>query len=235
MGLKFFREMEDFDQSVGRLIDEVPEIEIPRGRRSPPVPLEAEGEECDESDIEYTRREGGQLFRIDRSALPRWFVDPRVQVRSSPGMGKGCFATSRIEKNTLIESAPVILVHGDTFQNLNEYNGGTHKLSEYPFSWGRDGMCAIALGYGGIYNHSPDPNTVWRPSYEHESIQYTTSREIEEGEEIFIRYLPLNRLDSLWFEDEASIEAANVWRDQRSSSAIDINSLDRRSIGRLTL
>lgn len=150
-------------------------------------------------------------------------------------MGKGCFATARIEKNTLIESAPVILVHNDTFKNLNEYNGGTHKLSEYPFSWGRDGMCALALGYGGIYNHKPEPNVVWRPSYEHESIQYTTCRDIEEGEEIFIRYLPLNRLDSLWFEDSASIEAANVWREQRVSNSIDINNLDRRSTGKLTL
>ena len=152
----------------------------------------------------------------------------------TPGMGKGCFATSRIDKNTLIESCPVILVHGDTFQNLNELNGGVHKLSEYPFSWGRDGMCAIALGYGGIYNHRPDPNVVWRPSYEHESIQYTTSRAIEAGEEIFIRYLPLNRLDSLWFEDPDSIKAADVWRKQKSSSAIDVRNLEIDSRGRFT-
>lgn len=228
--------MGDYDRSVTtrRLVDDdIPDIEIPRGWRPPPTPIESE-EETD-ANVEYVRKEGGQLFRASRDDLPRWFTDPRVQVRSSPGMGKGCFATARIEKNTLIESAPVILVHNDTFKNLNEYNGGTHKLSEYPFSWGRDGMCALALGYGGIYNHKPEPNVVWRPSYEHESIQYTTCRDIEEGEEIFIRYLPLNRLDSLWFEDSASIEAANVWREQRVSNSIDINNLDRRSTGKFIL
>lgn len=229
--------MGDYDRQapVGRLVDEVPDIEIPRGLRAPPTPMEADVDESDDVDIEYTRRERSSIFKVAREDLPRWFIDSRVEVRNTPKMGKGCFALEDIEKNTLIESAPVILIHNDTFRNLNEYNGGVHKLSEYPFSWGRDGMCALALGYGGIYNHSHDPNVVWRPSYEYESIQYTTSRDIRRGEEIFIRYLPLNRLDSLWFEDEASIEAANVWREQKYSKSIDINSLEPRSIRKLTL
>lgn len=231
--MKFFREAMDWElRGYKRTIaDEVPDIEIPTGRRFPPIPHETDE---DEANIEYVKRESQSIFRIDRSELPRWFIDPRVQVRITDHMGKGCFALSKIERNTLIESAPVILVHGDTFANLNEYNGGTHKLSEYPFAWGRDGMCAIALGFGGIYNHSPEPNVTWRPSYEHESIQYTACRDIEEGEEIFIRYLPLNKLDSLWFDDPASVEAANIWRDLGGSTRmIDVKTITRSAMGKI--
>lgn len=228
--MKFFREAREWELIGSRRTtpEEVPDIEIPGLHRRAPIPHEME-----EDEVEYVKRESQTLFRTDRSALPQWFIDPRVQVRTTPHMGKGCFTLGRIERNTLIESAPVILVHGDTFANLNEYNGGTHKLSEYPFAWGRDGMCAIALGYGGIYNHSHDPNVTWRPSYEHESIQYTACRDIEEGEEIFIRYLPLNKLDSLWFEDPNSIEVAGVWRDQTGPARIiDIRSISKGIAGK---
>ena len=198
--------------------------EIPKGRRPLPMPMVAD--DAEDLEVNYVRKTSGSIFRVAREDLPRWFIDHRVEVRMTPSMGKGCFALEDIEKNTLIESAPVILVHNDTFRNLNEFNGGVHKLSEYPFSWGRDGLCAIALGYGGIYNHKPSPNVVWRPSYEHESLQYTTSKDIRAGEEIFIRYLPLDRLDHLWFEDSDSQLAADVWRRDKSVSMGDIRTWD---------
>ena len=177
-------------------------------------------------EVTFVKKEGTKLFTVPRANLPRWFIDHRVEVRMTSNMGKGCFALEHIEKNTLIESAPVILLHRDTFKNLNDYNVGVHKLSEYPFTWGMDGMCAIALGYGGIYNHSHDPNTVWRPNHEYESIQYTTCRDIEAGEEIFVRYLPLDRLDQLWFEDPASEAEALKWKKEFHMSMGDIRTWD---------
>jgi len=164
----------------------------------------------DES-VHYYKKGESKLFTQIRSDLPRFFVDPRVQVRMTPNMGKGVFALEDIPKNTLIESAPVILVHKDTFSNLNSFNGGTHKFSEYPFGWGRDGLCAFALGYGGIYNHKVNCNLAWRPNYDYESMQYTTTRDIMAGEEIFIRYVPLYRLSDLWFEDEESEKYAKAY------------------------
>ncbi len=167
-------------------------------------------------DVHFTYiKEDTKYFAPARRDLPQFFIDSRVQVRMTPKMGKGCFATKDIEKHTIVESAPVILVHQDTFSNLNQYNGGKHKLSEYPFGWGRDGIVAFSLGYGGIYNHRVEPNLSWRPDYENESLTYTSLRDISAGEELFIRYVPLTKLDALWFSDEESESYAEVYRDQK--------------------
>lgn len=220
--MKFFREPDEY-QALREKDETLPEI--PSQAKKSPMPI-ALGDEEQDALITYSKKEGTRLFTVSRESMPRWFIDRRVEVRMTPKMGKGCFALDRIEKNTLIESAPVILVHRDTFKNLNDYNGGTHKLSEYPFSWGVDGMCAISLGYGGIYNHSVNPNVVWRPNHEYESLQYTTSRDIEAGEEIFVRYLPLDKLDHLWFEDPASEAEALKWKKENRTNLGDIRTWD---------
>lgn len=219
--MKFFREMKDYQSSVAEE-DWLPEI--PHRIKKSPVPLHPE--DGDDHNVTFVKKEGTKLFTVPRENMPRWFIDRRVEVRMTTNMGKGCFALERIEKNTLIESAPVILVHRDTFRNLNDYNEGTHKLSEYPFSWGVDGLCAISLGYGGIYNHKVNPNVVWRPNYEYESLQYTTCRDIEAGEEIFVRYLPLDRLDQLWFEDPESESEAIKWKKEKRTDMGDIRTWD---------
>lgn len=176
------------------------------------VIMEISSNPDDDSELTYIKEEDAKYFAACRRDLPRFFIDSRVQVRMTPNMGKGCFALKDIEKNTVVESAPVILMHQDTFTNLNDYCGGTHKLSEYPFGWGRDGVVAISLGYGGIYNHNVIPNLTWRPDYEAESLTYTTCRDIVAGEELFIRYVPLSKLDTLWFFDEESDKYANQYR-----------------------
>ena len=161
-------------------------------------------EGLDENAVVTYKRGENKYFTASRKDLPQFFIDARVQVRMTSTMGKGCFALEKIEKNTVVESAPVIFLHKDTFSNLNAYNGGTHKLSEYPFSWGREGLVAFSLGYGGIYNHRVHPNLSWRPNYQTDSLQYTAVRDIEAGEELFVRYVPLSRLGDLWFSDEES-------------------------------
>lgn len=217
---RFFREMSQFES------DRDPDSNFIEGKSLYERPFSAkknlsepgmdfsEDEFADFSDPDITvtyKRDDKKLFTCSRNNLPQFFIDARVQVRMTSNMGKGCFALEKIEKNTVIESAPVIFLHRDTFVNLNEYNGGTHKLSEYPFSWGRDGLVVFALGYGGIYNHKVDPNLSWRPNYQMETIQYTAVRDIEAGEELFIRYVPLHKLGDLWFSDEESEERAKLY------------------------
>jgi hypothetical protein len=163
--------------------------------------------ELDESELVLKKTESSKtLFSTPRDQLPDFFIDSRVQVKMTDAMGMGCFAIDDIPVNTIIESCPVILVHSDTFINLNQYNGGRHKLSEYPFGWGRDGLCAFALGYGGLYNHKAFPNVAWRPNHKIQSIQYVTKEDVKKGSELFIRYLPLDNLEMLWFSDDDSEE-----------------------------
>ena len=198
MSSKFFREMTPFE---------------PREEKYHYIPQEKfrlrttiiENSEFEDDELVYTEaREKEVNFSTCRDHLPQFFIDSRVQVRMTETMGMGCFSLDDIPKNTLIESSPVLLVHNDTFKNLNSMNGGKHKLSEYPFSWGRDGCLAFSLGYGGLYNHNPFPSVVWRPNYEFQSMQFVTTRSVTKGEELFIRYLPLSKLENLWFYDEDS-------------------------------
>lgn len=163
------------------------------------------GFDFDDSELTYKKSDINSVsFSAPRDSLPQFFIDSRVQVRMTETMGMGCFANDDIPVNTIIESCPVILVHKDTFSDLNVFHGSVHKLSEYPFNWGRDGLCAFALGYGGIYNHKPFPNVAWRPNHEIQSIQYVTKLDVKKGSELFIRYLPLSSLENLWFYDEES-------------------------------
>ena len=56
----------------------------------------------------------------------------------------------------MIERVPVV-----TFDVQEIFNPVRRsKLAEYVFKWG-DGVVAIALGYGSLYNHSYDPNAAF--------------------------------------------------------------------------
>ena len=157
----------------------------------------------DEADITYTKNDRSDMFSSRREQYPDFFIDRRLECRMTKDMGRGVFANDDIPKDIIIESAPVILCHGNLLHELVAIHGKV-SLSEYPFGWGKNGLMAIAMGWGGIYNHKARPNAIWRPNYELETIEYRTSRAIEKGEQIFIRYLPIWQLENLWFEDEES-------------------------------
>jgi|MDTB01.2.fsa_nt_gb hypothetical protein len=155
----------------------------------------------------------GKLFIEDRmSKYPKWFIDPRLEIKESPGKGLGVFATAPIKMHDLIESAPVIVCSHATFTYLSEEfcpDGMTrHILSDYPFNWAEAGSAcrsevAFSLGWGGIYNHSSfDPNIFWRPNLGLPSLEFWAKRDIEAGEEVCSRYCPIGGLDNLWFDTE---------------------------------
>ena len=164
--------------------------------------------EQEADDIVTYKKGDSEFFNSNhRSSLPNFFIDERVRCAPAGKMGNGCFALEDIPANTLIESAPVILVHQDILKEIVAIHGHT-VLSDYPFGWGRDGLMAISMGYGGIYNHKAYPNLTWRPNYEVTSLEYRTTRDIEKGEQLFVRYLPLYKMHALWFEDEESENVA---------------------------
>lgn len=118
-----------------------------------------------------------------------------TEVRGSPGRGRGVFATRRYQEGDVIEVCPVIVLPEGEARRID----GT-RLYDYYFGWGPDGrQAAIALGYGSLYNHSVNPNAVYRKDPELEMISFIATKPILPGEEIFITYNP-GPGSRLWFD-----------------------------------
>src|SRR5207248_5443325 len=58
----------------------------------------------------------------------------------------------------------------------------------YQFGWRIKGTTAIVLGYGALYNHSPEPNAAWENDPDENFIHFFTLRPIKKGEEITTDY-----------------------------------------------
>lgn len=99
--------------------------------------------------------------------------------------GRGIFAARNFIAGEVVECAPVLVVdcgHYD-LQAL---------LRKYTFSWKgltgvHDGQ-AIALGYGGLYNHSNPANMRYSADAENQCIFFIAERSISIAEELTINY-----------------------------------------------
>ena len=98
-------------------------------------------------------------------------------------MGRGVFAGRAYRKGEVIEVCPVIRLPA----NAEGTAGG--GLEYYVFQWGEGGReLAVALGYGSLYNHSPNANARFNPRATTDDIVFRAVRDIAEGEQIFIDY-----------------------------------------------
>jgi SET domain-containing protein len=104
----------------------------------------------------------------------------RVAVGSAGDKGLGVFATSRIETGEVIEVCHVVV---EAEKNIAD----GANLDRYVYEW-TPGNCAVALGYGSIFNHSYDPNAVFVTDKAKGTITFTARRPIDEGQEITINY-----------------------------------------------
>ena len=105
-----------------------------------------------------------------------------IEIRRVRGKGRGVFARKVISCGALIERVPVV-----TFDVEEIFNPVRRsKLAEYVYKWG-DGVVAIALGYGSLYNHSYDPNAAFHSEGPFTQI-FTAIRDIGAGEEITVNY-----------------------------------------------
>ena len=110
-------------------------------------------------------------------------ISERLIVKESPGRGRGVFALRDFEADELIETTPIIV--------LPPEDGPLLRLTtsaRYQFGWRVPGTTAIVLGYGAIYNHSPDPNAEWQNDPEGDFIHFVALRPIKKGEEIRTDY-----------------------------------------------
>jgi SET domain-containing protein len=105
-----------------------------------------------------------------------------LRVGKSEIGGRGVFAQRPIRKGEVLERAPVVVVPGPEWEDTAKT-----LLCCYTFRWGEDDF-AIALGYGGLYNHSYQPNAAYEKCLAEQVVEFVAIADIAEGEEITINY-----------------------------------------------
>lgn len=107
-----------------------------------------------------------------------------IHLRATADAGRGVFAGRDFAAGETVEQAPVIVIPAAEVDRIDET-----VLYFYYFLWGEDGESgAIALGMGSLYNHSYEPNVVYRKRFRDGMIDFIALRAIREGEEIRINY-----------------------------------------------
>ncbi len=111
--------------------------------------------------------------------------------------GRGVFAGKTIKKGTCIEICPVIPISESDTSNLTE-----SVLITYFYYFGKKKeRSLVALGFGSIYNHSHQPNAIYKEKPNEQVIEFWSSEEIKKGAEITVNYIQ-NTKDTttpLWF------------------------------------
>jgi SET domain-containing protein len=123
--------------------------------------------------------------------LPHLFIAPTAK------MGRGVFTSADIDKGTVIEISPVIVMSGEERKLLDQT-----LLHDYIFEWGHDSRsCCMALGYLPLYNHSYRSNCEYEMDFESGLITVRAVHFIGAGEEIFINYNgDWNNTKPVWFD-----------------------------------
>jgi hypothetical protein len=109
---------------------------------------------------------------------------PFLFIAESDLGGRGVFTGEPLEEGDLIEICPVILLPQKDLPVIHRTS-----LHDYYFLWGEEqNQCAIALGYGSLYNHAYEPNAQYLLDYEHQTIDFYCIKKIAAGEEITVNY-----------------------------------------------
>lgn len=107
-----------------------------------------------------------------------------LYIASSDQRGRGVFTAAPIRAGDIIEVCPVIVIPKRELPII-------HKtlLHDYYFLWGEHlEDCAIALGYGSMYNHELHPNANFILDLENLTIDIEAIKDIEAGDEITLNY-----------------------------------------------
>jgi len=124
--------------------------------------------------------------------LPGIFFGP------SPRGGRGVFTELAIAAGTLIEICPLIVLPAEDLEKIH-----ASGLHDYYFLWGdAENQCAIALGFGSLYNHDYEPNARYFVDVEEETLEIHAVRDLLPGEEITVTYngVPEDK-STVWFEN----------------------------------
>ncbi len=121
---------------------------------------------------------------------------PGLYIVDTYEKGRGVFTSKEISEGDLIEVCPVIVISKAELPIL-------HKtiLHDYYFLWGEEMTdCAIALGYGSLYNHAVHPNANFILDIENMTIDIIAITSLNAGDEILINYHgEPGDAEKLWF------------------------------------
>jgi len=98
-----------------------------------------------------------------------------LELRPSRYGGQGVFATRPLRKGEVIEKCPYLKVKPDT-----------HGIRDYVFEHSDGKHHMLVLGYGGMYNHSKQPNATYEENGD--TMVYYATRDIPKNAEITISY-----------------------------------------------
>ena len=123
---------------------------------------------------------------------------PFLYIQESSLKGRSIFTAQDIPEGSVIELCPVLVLPKEDCVKIHET-----KLHDYYFLWGTTGECAIALGFGSIYNHATEANSDYEMLLDEKCIRIIAKRNIEATEEITINYMDGGEQKSeLWFEEK---------------------------------
>lgn len=112
----------------------------------------------------------------------------KVYVKKSPVHGWGVFVSEKIFKDELVEECTILelpIEKGEHSPLFLDYR------FNFPCSpdWTEQ---VLAMGFGGIYNHSDNSNAYWISDDEKRTFKFIAKRDIEVGEEVFTYYGGVN-------------------------------------------
>lgn len=108
--------------------------------------------------------------------------------------GRSVYSAIDLTAGSTIEVCPVIIIPKKEVAIIHDT-----VLHDYYFEWpDGNGSIAIALGYGSLYNHSPNPNARFIMDLPREEMIVECKHPIAAGDEITIDYTGGDEGDT-WF------------------------------------
>ena len=120
----------------------------------------------------------------------------KIKVATSSIHKRGVFSLVEICQGDIIEECPVVVINPQERLLIEKT-----ILDHYCYQWGDDEKsCAVALGYGSLYNHSYSPNAVYEKNFLDGLLVIRAIKPIKAGSEIFINYnMNPDDKSELWF------------------------------------
>lgn len=107
-----------------------------------------------------------------------------IEIKPSSLHGRGVFASKKITRGAVIETAPLILLSADDKDFLQT----TCLFSYYFLIDNKTTPAALGLGYSSVYNHSYTANAVYTISLKQTALIIKACKTILPGDEILLNY-----------------------------------------------